>query len=476
MIELYSTLNPNLVLGLLMLSVLGVAVQSLYHLTIWEGRLEKIFEGFVLLHLIIISLSLRRLNAGISSFFVKEEIYFHIRWTIGIVLLLAGLYIVTKKKERYIYTAIPLIIMSLPSLIRLPYGVYSYTFTISLILFIIRGGKYYSLEKNKRENMISPHSIKEALDTQQGGISFVEKGGNILLINSQMLILMKAITGRYYRNGERFWEDLKDKPIEKHYYTSLMEDRLIWKLENSSWLFQRKKIEYKGKEIYQIIATDVTEQETINQQLKEYGKALKDQQNQLKTTLQNIEDLRREEAISRSWEHIHGVLGQHISILERSLSQEPGSNHKSLLSIVDNLKKDLQDIREEQPEDIYQGMKTSFASLNIGLHRKGSLPQDERLAHFYIEIIREGINNALRHGNAQNIYISIEDEEKHILTLTNDGDLPREIISWGGGLTNIAHKVKDLEGTIKIDTRPGFKLLVEIPKNQSKKLALEVKT
>ncbi|HZJ76503.1 MAG TPA: hypothetical protein VFC70_02230, partial [Oscillospiraceae bacterium] len=238
---------------------------------------------------------------------------------------------------------------------------------------------------------------------------------------------------------------------------------LMCRLDSGSWQFLKKEIFYRGKNIYQITAIDVTEQEIINQKLENYGNQLREKQEQLNIALMNLEKLGKEEAISCFWDYIHGVLGQRISVLQRLFAQEPPLDIEEISLLIKELQKDFV-IKEENPDEIYRGLMSSFISLGVNLHREGKIPGDDKISNLFIEIIREGTTNALKHGQANNIYLVLSDGEKYTLTMTNDGVLPQEHIVWGGGLHSIYNKVKELGGNLIISTRPEFSLYAEIPR------------
>lgn len=462
MIELYSSLSPSLNILFILISVFAIALQVLC-LAIMTGKAtDKLFEILLVFHLIIVSLMLRMINSGLGQSHIIIENYNILRYMIIFLIIVNGLYIYKNKRKNHILPGLLSIMITMPIMESLPYKMYTFLFLLSLLLILSRAGFHYLVKSKRLKNEITEYSIKEALDTQHSGILFAEKSGNILLINKQMLFLMKEITGKNFRNGEYFWNMLKEpyNSNDSHITDDII--RTSFDTENSCWQFLRKEIDYKGKKIYQIVATDVTEQEAINRRLELYGIKLKEQKDKLQEVLQNLEELRKEEAISRSWDYIHGVFGQNISIMQRLLSEEPLPDMERLSFLFENLLKGLDVTKEESIEENYIKMISAFKSLGIDLQIEGELPEDEGVASLFVEIIREGITNAIRHGQAEKVIIKISEDERHYLTIINKNESAIADIQWGGGLTAIDEKVREHRGSFEIRIDKDFTLLITL--------------
>lgn len=235
-------------------------------------------------------------------------------------------------------------------------------------------------------------------------------------------------------------------------------------VKGGTWQLVRKIVTWRGKDIYQIIATDVTEQEAANRQLQEYHQQLEERKEQLQIVLDNLEAIKRQEAFSKTYNYIHDVLGQKISMLQQIFHRELVPDRDMLLPLIESLSGEIAAEREENPAEMYQKIVSSFAPLGVNLNKTGNLPENEAIARVMVNIIREGVTNAVRHGQAQNIDIVIKAGEGYTLSIVNDGRLSAENIIQGGGLREINRKITELGGLLQIKTRPEFQLIVEIPR------------
>ena len=75
-----------------------------------------------------------------------------------------------------------------------------------------------------------------------------------------------------------------------------------------------------------------------------------------------------------------------------------------------------------------------------------------------LQIIRESVSNALRHGAATQIDIRLHEEGARLALLIQDngtGFDPANVASGGHGLTNFRARAASLCAELKIDSRPG---------------------
>ena len=87
--------------------------------------------------------------------------------------------------------------------------------------------------------------------------------------------------------------------------------------------------------------------------------------------------------------------------------------------------------------------------------------KDEESAIY--RVIQEGITNAVRHGQAGRIWISLKRKDGEIiLTIRDDGSGCKEMKS-GFGTRHIRERIEMLQGTVSFDGRHGFVITAHIP-------------
>lgn len=95
--------------------------------------------------------------------------------------------------------------------------------------------------------------------------------------------------------------------------------------------------------------------------------------------------------------------------------------------------------------------------LEVGVDDSIVADPDQR--HALVRIMREAVVNAVRHGGARNVRVSLSqagDEQR--LTIEDDGDgfaVGSSIASGGFGIVSMRDRAKDLPGRLWIDSSPG---------------------
>ena len=85
-----------------------------------------------------------------------------------------------------------------------------------------------------------------------------------------------------------------------------------------------------------------------------------------------------------------------------------------------------------------------------------------------IGIVKEGLNNAVKHSNGNRIYLSIQEHPAfYQLIVEDNGSNSGKISESGIGLSNMKDRVNNLGGIIRIDSsEKGFRIFVSMPKNK----------
>lgn len=78
-------------------------------------------------------------------------------------------------------------------------------------------------------------------------------------------------------------------------------------------------------------------------------------------------------------------------------------------------------------------------------------------------VVQEGITNAIRHGKATEIDISIHKEQKWLILEIKDNGVGCKNIKDGFGLVHIKERIEMLRGTVSYDGSQGFKIVARIP-------------
>lgn len=99
-----------------------------------------------------------------------------------------------------------------------------------------------------------------------------------------------------------------------------------------------------------------------------------------------------------------------------------------------------------------------------------SLSKDKEMALYYIA--QEALNNVLRHAHAKSVLVTLKQGQRNVILEIRDdgcGFDPKEVDRTGLGLENIRERTAQIDGTLKIVSKPnhGTKIVVTVRKDRA---------
>ncbi len=342
----------------------------------------------------------------------------------------------------------------LPLIITLPYfekygDKYFQGLLFVMVYLLLRS--FFLVLSNRicQSKSISRWSIKEAIDKLHSGILFCRSNGGILLINRKMKLLMTELTGEKFRDGLHFFEKLREnekintlEEEEREYFIFHTKDDKYWK-------FSKEDIQIGRKRYIEIDATDITEQWNLIEQIKIQNKELSEKKMQLQSLVENMFEIQREQERNRLRGRIHDLLGQRITVFQRWLQNGEKPTLEQIFELLNTLETEIAEEDNESDEQILQSIVQIFEQIGVEIEIEGKLPTDLRCSQVFVSIIREASTNAVRHGLATNVKVEFsETEAEFILSVKNNGIIPKEEIIDGTGITTMKSRLKKVGGGV----------------------------
>jgi signal transduction histidine kinase len=356
--------------------------------------------------------------------------------------------------------------LTLPELEQLPGGAFTTLFLAALIFWLIRSvcagmSRYKYIATN-----ISALSVKNAVDSLFTGLMYYEENGFILLSNTRMQSLMTAITGRVRRNGRLFYRMLLNEEIEPGCRIASFEGHRVCLLhDDSAWMFTASVLFIRKKRYTQLTATDISERWKLTEELQSQNEELKQRQRELDDTIANLHILSHEQETQKARMRAHDILGERPSLLLRTVRSEQALDFTLLLSLSQGLMDEIKAVESAlSPEDAFDILKREFETIGVEIVLDGELPGDGVKSLLFVEIIRESVTNAVRHGLATQVTVRIDESPAGLrMEITDNGRLLSDTITEGGGIRGMKEKIKPFGGVLSITTQPGIKLKVDLP-------------
>lgn len=319
-----------------------------------------------------------------------------------------------------------------------------------------------------RGKTIGKNSIKESMDNLPDGLCFSKMDGTPALVNRQMQDISYQVFGKHLIN------DLTCARLVREYKVGdetqiLQKDPLLIGVGGKVWLFQI--IVDEEKKYRETIAYNITEEWSVLREIKKKNLEINAANKRLKDYQETALEYTRQKEILRSKIEIHDKMGQALIYFRHYLDIEDktADERKRLVQLWNESLVVLDEKEKEEVKDSrWKKLLETAESIGVDIHFTGTLPQGENDKNTFISIVHEALNNAIRHAEAKNVWIDINEDGLRInLTIKNDGHKPSSEIKEKGGLKNIRARLKICDGKMSIDTSEVFTLRISWLKGEN---------
>ena len=317
--------------------------------------------------------------------------------------------------------------------------------TITSLLYEVISFIYMYFKYIKKEK-INQFSIKKVIDSSDFGI-LVLKGNKSVLINNTMYAILNKLNIRtnYIANIIKQSEEQ-------------MEGNYVVKVEEKYYLFIINQNE--------VIAFDITEEYSLKKELDEQNEKIELNNKELVSSMENIENLEKEKNLLKIKNKYHDLLGQNLSVLQQYLNREEikQENFDEIKFMIKKMFIDIEDTEDSNTN--LQNLIKIHQNNGTNIIIKGKLPENEKQAKVFFEIIREATTNAIKHAGSSKIFVEIKETlEETYMVITNDGKKPNEFITENEGIKGMRRKVEEIKGYFYVSTVPEFSVNVSIKNN-----------
>ena len=301
----------------------------------------------------------------------------------------------------------------------------------------------------------SAKMIKKAIDSYPGGICFSALDGRVILVNEKMNKLVLELTGHTILNAKVVWEELanfaNNGKAEKLTQSWLPKDtdnengnihqQLFFRfLDSSVWRFE---LRFLDSNTVQIEAAEITKLYRLSEELYENTFRLQEMQKRQKALLDSIVEVNLNKEILAAKMHIHDELGHCLTIRDFS-------NIPMAWTVPDSsLQSELLQVAE------LIGCKVVFL---------GEQPTQRKTLQLLYAAIREALTNAVRHANATELMVKVEQNKQgYHIEISDNGCVSVSSITEGNGLSALRQRLEQEGASLKVLCDNGVSLIVNIP-------------
>ena len=330
-----------------------------------------------------------------------------------------------------------------------------------------------------KKNM-SAKMIKRAIDSYPGGICFSALDGRVILVNEKMNQLALELTGHTILNAKVAWEELtnfaNDGKAEKLTQSWLPKEpdngnesthqQLLFRFSDSSiWRFE---LRFLDSNTVQIEAAEITEFYRLSEKLYENTIRLQEMQKRQKTLLDSIVEVNLNKEILAAKMHIHDELGHCLLATTKAITEDNlAENADVLRESWNSTIRDFSNISTvwTVPDSSLQSELMQVAEL-IGCKVVffGEQPKSRKALQLLYAAVREALTNAVRHADATELIVKIEQDEKsYHIEISDNGSVSVSNITEGNGLSALRQRLEQEGASLKVLCDNSVSLIVSIP-------------
>ena len=122
---------------------------------------------------------------------------------------------------------------------------------------------------------------------------------------------------------------------------------------------------------------------------------------------------------------------------------------------------------EKENKKSFEELKKIADLMDVEIIFEGELPQTEKEQRVIYALLRESLNNMIKHAGGHYLYIEIDNSGEDVqICLHNDGEIPKQKIEEKGGLRNLRMMVESIDGEFRIESFPIFAIYVTLKKEK----------
>ena len=311
--------------------------------------------------------------------------------------------------------------------------------------------------------------IKESFDHLPTAVCFFDANGVVRLVNHRML----AIASLLQKNGVQTLTEMETALKALPAGICCMDPQLqIYRFPDGKVLrFAQEQITTKtGIRYTQVTAADVTELMRRQTELNEENAKLAEANDRLRKLFEQMPEIIREEETLEMKQRVHDDIGHSILAARRALHRQTELDElKASAGFFEQAIAVLYRSNQLRVEsDPLEKAIRRAAEMGVWVLLEGTAPAAPKSLALTALALSECAANCARHAGGTELYVRFRQDRGMYtnLCLTNNGEVPREEIREGGGLSMLRHRVEEAGGSMEIQSIPCFKLFLSLPEKE----------
>lgn len=336
----------------------------------------------------------------------------------------------------------------------------------TVLLAMASAGYFFYLglkDWNYSKKSITGFSIYESLDHLSSGLCVAYEKGRVILMNHRMNRLCYIITGQSLQNANSFWNTVSGGEVQDGVVRLTRGSYPRFLLPDGSvWTFTKDVLDG----LIQITAADTTRLHALTEELKEKNIDLAALNLRLRKYRENVEELTRSRERLETKARIHSELGQALLATRRYLAERDSNQKPPVVLWKQNISGLRMEAELQSEEPSFEMLMRVAKASGIAIEIDGPVPEQKTIKLLFCVAAIEAMTNAVRHADAKRLWITTKEQENAFrIMFTNDGSLPEQEITEGGGLCSLRRKIESAGGVMTVEWQPEYRLIIELAKS-----------
>ncbi len=321
-----------------------------------------------------------------------------------------------------------------------------------------------------RAHRITAFSVGDAVNDLPTGLCFYRASGRVLLANDAIDSLSLTLCGSTVLNGAELWRLVRHEPPNGRFTVVTREgDPILTLPDGRSFCFRRREKELRGKKLWELTTSDVTEETELSRRLQVEKQRLERQRDRQLRYGELVEEAAAEKELLAAKVKIHDELGGALLAARRYLALRDPADRAELIRTWERSIRLLQEGETTpSPARGYRAELQAAADVGVHVELEGPLPEAEPALSVLRCALSECTTNTFRHAGGNVLTVLPEEGEAGWrVCFSNNGRPPEGEIREGGGLGNLRRLCESSGGSMRIESSPGFLLELWLPKEEN---------
>lgn len=382
------------------------------------------------------------------------------------------------------------------------------TLGLTLMGFVI-----YARLRHEHDHTITVASIKHSFDALTDGLMYCAANGKPLAINQAMEDILSRFDLAPKTDLSTVWNTICHNAEREQ--SRLIHDTQVATCDREGkwWYFSQEQLCLGfHQKCIQLQAQNFESYVELVHEIEQSQEELTLSIEDAKLYLHHQEELEEEKLLLHTRAQLHDVLAQRISVIGRILEDgvHDGQRLREVVNLLHNIEHEILDHHQADVSTVLATLVRSFQAAGLSIKINGEIPRSTTATHrdtndnhellaagdipkavhhtscrgdeigqICVELIREAATNALVHGDAHTLNVTIDvvdcpnqkilSESSTVcpthnihLTMSNDGVSTQEFTP-GNGINGMRTRLQSMNGTLSVFPWPIFTIKATIP-------------